>query len=122
MTKVSPLMRAIADMEGFNIRGSVPQRLNNPGDLMFVKQKGAKPVTITGVDKKQRTYAQFPTVDAGWAALAFQLSLYAKRGYTLLQAIRKWAPKEDGNDPNGYASYVAKLLNVPLNTQLSRLV
>jgi hypothetical protein len=81
---IQRLAEAIARYEGFYVPGSVPQRLNSPGDLIFARQPGAKPHPITGRDGKVRTYAEFPTSDAGWEALRRQIRLDVRRGLTLL--------------------------------------
>lgn len=116
------LAEAIARMEGFYLNGTVPNRLNNPGDLVFVGQHGAKPHPITGKDGKVRTYCEFATTEDGWAALHRQIQLDAGRGLTLLQFIHKYAPASDANDPKGYAAFVARFVGAPLDTPLSQLV
>lgn len=116
------LARAIATLEGFYKPGSVPQRLNNPGDLIFVGQKNATAHAIVGKDGKTRVYCQFATVEEGWEALRRQIRLDARRGLTLIQFIHKYAPASDANDPKSYAAFVARRLSVSLDTPLSQII
>jgi hypothetical protein len=109
---VEELKQAIARREGFHIPGSVPQRLNNPGDLMYAGQVKAEPHSIHGSDGKVRVYAEFPTVADGWAALETQIRLDAKRGLTLQEFIRKYAPASDANDPASYLAFVMRALGL----------
>jgi hypothetical protein len=101
---------AIALREGDDRPGTVPERLNNPGDLMYVRQVGAKPHPIVGKDGKTRVYAEFPTALAGWVALFEQIRLDAARGKTLEEFIGKYAPASDNNDPTSYLSFVMRQL------------
>jgi hypothetical protein len=129
-TKLQVISESIAKREGFYVtqdqarsRGihwpTIPQRLNNPGDLMFAGQSGATDHPVTGVDGKVRHYAEFESEDAGWTALSRQIMLDAKRGLTLRQFINKYAPAEDGNDPKSYLSQVAAALQADPNSLLS---
>ncbi len=129
-TKLQVLSESIAKREGFYVteeqarqRGihwpTIPQRLNNPGDLMFAGQLGATDHPVTGVDGKVRHYAEFETEEAGWTALSRQILLDAKRGLTLRSFINKYAPAEDGNDPKSYLNQVANALQADPNVLLS---
>src|SRR5437868_1292141 len=107
---------ALGRLEGFFVAPgtptypTVPQRLKNPGDLIFAHQKGATPHAIKGADGRVRVYAEFATIEAGWLACDRQVELYAGRGLTVEQTIRKWAPADDGNDPRSYTAAVCKLM------------
>ena len=119
---IEKLAEAIATMEGFFIAGSVAQRCNNPGNLVFVGQRHAKGHSITGKDGKIRTYCQFENPEQGWDAMKRQLRLFAGRGLTLLETIQKWAPACDGNEPHGYAAFVSKRVGVDLRTRLEDII
>jgi hypothetical protein len=106
------LMRAIAHEEGDDRVGTVPQRLNNPGDLLFAHQPFAAPHAITGKDGKVRVYAEFDTAEHGWQALERQIRLDASRGLTLQEFIRKYAPASDANNPTSYLAVVMKAIGV----------
>lgn len=121
-SRLGKLMRAIAKVEGFyavGARPNVPQRCNNPGNLIFVGQRGAVPYAVKGADGKTRTYCSWPTIEQGWNGLRFQCLLDAGRGMTLLKFINKFAPAEDGNDPKSYTASVAKDLGCTAGTLLS---
>ena len=64
--RVVQFAHAIAQAEGYNLKGSIPARCNNPGDL-----KGAAFPGQVGVCKGG--HARFRTADAGWAALYHQI-------------------------------------------------
>lgn len=120
---IEQLAKAIAKEEGDETPGTVPNRLNNPGDLIYVGQAGAVPVKITGRDGKVRTFCKFATPEAGMQALQNDLRLKAKRGLTLRQAIYCWAPASDGNDPKSYLSFVCQQLGgVDPDTKLSVII
>lgn len=113
----SPRMRsfgeAIARAEGFFVRGSVPDRANNPGDL---KLGGT---TINGI-------TVYPSAAEGWAALYRQLGLiatgrskYYKPTMTIRQMGDVWAPGSE-NAPGIWAANVAKLLGVSVDTPVNQ--
>ncbi len=64
--RVVQFAHAIAQAEGYSLKGSIPQRCNNPGDL-----KGTKFAGQVGVCKGG--HARFRTSAAGWAALYGQV-------------------------------------------------
>lgn len=85
---------------------TIADRQNNPGNL--------RPVGGNG-------FQTHDTPLAGWMAMARQIRLYftgksAAAGYQKLQTIwdivHKYAPKEDNNDPAGYANFVASMMGV----------
>lgn len=117
------LKHAIAAQEGFFVtqvqaeaRGipwpTVPQRLHNPGDLLYEGQAGAQPHPVTGHDGKIRDYCEFADDDAGFCALENQIRLDAERGLTFWQFIQKYAPSADSNDPSSYFAGIARTLAV----------
>lgn len=139
MNRIEDLARAIAKEEGFYIKGTVPNRLNNPGDLIYVAQPDAKAHPITGRDGKVRLFAEFPDPETGWSALKSQLQRNLRKhpkltlatliggerdehGDLLPGGYPGWAPKSDANDPHSYAAHVAASLNVPPTTLLSELL
>jgi hypothetical protein len=123
MSKLVSLAIAIGRREGFGIAGDIPTRLNNPGDLMFARQKNAAPAAITGRDGKVRIYASFKTLADGWAALYAQIRLDAGRGKTLEEFIDKYAPGSDDNDPASYLAFVMRQIGCQdKTTKLSTLI
>jgi hypothetical protein len=63
---ITPLMQAIANAEGFNVAGSIPQRANNPGDLELGD---------IGYGTLGEGITIFGSVNDGWSALANQINL-----------------------------------------------
>ena len=104
------LAQLIAKREGFYVKGSVPNRDNNPGDLRH-SPHSQHPGDANAI-------GQIDTVSDGWADLERQLTRDSARGYTLKQLIEGtpdpvtgelvdgWAPASDGNDPNAYLNYL----------------
>ena len=68
---------------------NIPQRNNNPGNLVFVGQHEA-----TGKD--EHGFAVFPTPEAGFRALAGQIKLDQSRGLTLDAFTEKY--DKDANE------------------------
>jgi hypothetical protein len=84
-------MESIAREEGFYVKGSRPERCNNPGDIewgKFTQAHGA-----TGGDPR---FAIFPTPEAGFAAMRALLTT-AYVGLTVEAALNKWAPPVENN-------------------------
>lgn len=105
-----PFCQAIKDREGW-FKGSRSYRNNNPGNLRYVGQPGAKP--------DSGSYAIFTTYQAGWIALVTMVQNAASgksKVYhptmTILEFFQVFAPSQDSNDPHAYALYVAKRLSV----------
>lgn len=68
----------IARMEGYFVEGSLPQRQNNPGALVFVGQRGA---TLG-----ENGYAHFGNPTLGWEALERDLTAKIGREFDLGKA------------------------------------
>ena len=64
--RVVQFAHAIAQAEGYNLKGSIPQGCNNPGDLKGTHFPGQIGVCKGG-------HAKFRTASAGWAALYHQI-------------------------------------------------
>ncbi|WP_342164065.1 phage tail tape measure protein [Methylobacterium sp. SD21] len=98
--------------------GSRAWRNRNPGNIkfgQFAQSQGA-----TGADDKG--FAVFPSYEAGIKAqenLLFNSKSYS--GLTIAEAIRKWAPGSDGNNPESYAADLARSAGVGVDTPLSSL-
>jgi hypothetical protein len=105
MTKLAQL---IAQEEGFNVPGSVPQRDNNPGDLRHSPHSAHAPGDPDGI-------GQIDNVADGWSDLERQLQLYADRGLTLEQAIYEFAPPNENNSAQ-YLDFVCNGLGCTPDT------
>jgi hypothetical protein len=114
MDAVPSIVRAIAAMEGFYKPGSLASRNNNPGNL---RSWGSLPV--------KDGYVVFPNVEKGWEALRRQTRKNIDRGLTLEEFFSGkpgvypgYAPSADGNQPMGYARFVASASGVPLGVPI----
>jgi len=111
--RVRALAEAIARAEGFYVPGSLPQRINNPGDL---KAPGTA-VTSSGL-------SVFESVDQGWAALYRQIGLIASGASayygpatTIRQMGQKWTATV--SQQLAWSTTVAQQLGVSVDTPLA---
>jgi hypothetical protein len=111
--------RAIAHAEGFDVAGSAPQKLNNPGDLSPGDEHGS--ATAGAPEFHGGSYIiHFSTPQDGWDALYAKFaniqngesSVY-DAGWTWLQIGAKYA-----SDPN-WGRNVAATLGVDPNSTLA---
>jgi hypothetical protein len=112
MATVSDLAQALANMEGWNVSGSLAQVNNNPGNL--------RPAGQAGVVGTNKGYAVFSTPEAGWSALQRQIALNAARGDTLQSFIYSYAPPSE-NQTSSYLSYLVSKLGISPSTPLTAL-
>jgi len=116
---VDAVAAGIERMEGF-YPGSVAWRNNNPGNLRFAGQPGAK--------QGAGGFAAFDSVELGRNALRNQISLNIERGYdatgrpivTLADLITSWAPPNE-NDTAAYIRNVAAWTGIAADAPLSTL-
>ncbi|MBC8947227.1 lytic transglycosylase catalytic [Xenorhabdus indica] len=96
------------------------ERNNNPLNMNFAKQKNA---TLEG--GKGARFAKFDTVYNGLERTAWQLRRYfdgltdGVKRQTVEAIVKKWAPREDSNDTEGYITHVAKALGVGRSDRLN---
>ena len=98
------IAHAIARQEGFFVKGSLPQRHNNPGDL--TDETGNR---------------VFPNIDAGWRALYQQVNdMYngASKVYNPEMTLQEMGMLYSGGDPN-WSKNVAAMLGVDENDTLA---
>lgn len=81
--------------------GSRLWRNNNPGNIEYHGQEDA-----VGVEKAGR-FAKFATPEAGMDALKNLLSTTYK-DMSVTDAMKKYAPRNDNNDPDAYARFLKK--------------
>lgn len=87
--------------------GTVAWRNNNEGNL----RPGSLSSNRIGVDKKN--FAVFATPEDGHAAKKYLLFSSSKyKDLTLKQAIAKYAPASDNNNPTQYANYIMTSGNI----------
>ena len=108
---LSPLGQAIAGAEGYGQPGAVPTVANNPGDL----ELGEISVAEWTPAANGNEISNFPTADAGAAALENQINLIATgqstAGYTPSMSIAQVGQLYSGGSSN-WANNVAKALGV----------
>lgn len=110
----SRLGQLIAQMEGYGKPGTLPTRLNNPGDLRHGTHATHDPRTPESIG----TYA---SPELGEIDLEHQLSLYASRGMTVASVIYIYAPPSE-NDSKGYLDYVCQDLPCTPSTLVSEVL
>jgi hypothetical protein len=89
---------------------NLAQRNNNPGNLIFVGQRGA--------EKGERSFARWPTPEEGWVGLLRQVELDQGRGLTMREFITKYAPPTE-NDSITYIRNMCRWLNCKPDSMLS---
>lgn len=99
---------AIAQFEGFNQTGSIAQRQNNPGNIMYGPFAVAQGSTGPGTNN----IAVFPTAKVGANATDALVTQKVATGASLTDLLNQWSPPTaTGNTPAGtqnYIDYVAK--------------
>lgn len=111
MNSYTTLAAAITNLEGW-FTGSLSQRNNNPGNLMYAGQPGAIGADANGL-------AIFASLADGQQALQNQISLDAGRGETIAEFAAKYAPAAAGNNPTAYAAQLAAATGLSVNDPLS---
>ena len=130
---IERIARAIAEMEGFYATTAKPtlaQRNANPGNIRAWRDARGRPYpTHRGyVDFVAWASEHFPgasreemsqrAINEGWRILRVLVGQYLDGKYTqgrpptVEEMFRVYAPAADGNDPEGYARYVAAKLGV----------
>lgn len=127
MFKVERLTYAMATIEGWHTVGSIENkqgsrsyRHNNPGNLR------KSPFEIRNIDN----FSVFKTTEEGFFAFKWDITQKAKGNTstglngdsTLRDLIFKWAPKEDGNNPEEYLKQVIKMTGFAESMQLKELI
>ncbi|MCC6394792.1 MAG: hypothetical protein IT167_29635 [Bryobacterales bacterium] len=135
------LVRAIAQMEGFfSAQPTLAQRNANPGNLRAWRDAKGRSYPTSGgyVDFVAWASERFPgasreemsrrALEEGWRILRVLAGQYIDGRYTggkpptVAEMFRTYAPASDGNDPAGYARFVAAKLGVQPDRRLIDLV
>jgi hypothetical protein len=89
------IANTIANAEGWNVSGSLAQRNNNPGNLVYIGPSMLGESATPGAGG----FARFTDPNSGFMALENQISLDASRGLTVQQFINKYdnVPSEQQN-------------------------
>jgi hypothetical protein len=113
------LMKAIAKAEGYGVKGAIPTRYHNPGDIRA--SRGVKYPGQVGLNK--HGYAIFKNDCFGWAAMQGQLDKIINgesRFYSVNMTLRQLA-KLYATSPL-WVKNVAKNLGVTPNTTLAEIL
>ena len=93
-------------------------RNNNPGNINFVNQPGAKMEPKSASVPVPR-FAAWPTMDQGVIALAYQIKLYfGRRINTPAKIISQWAPPTE-NNTKSYIASVSQQIGAKPDQQLT---
>lgn len=113
--------QSIAQFEGYNTPGTIAQRQNNPGNLIYSDWSASHGAIGAGTNG----IAIFPDANTGLSAEDQLVQNYAANGYTVSDLINAWAPPNaPGNTPEAtanYAAYVAQQTGSNLDTPLTSL-
>ncbi len=93
--------------------GALAWRTNNPG-AMRISDFAIR----NGAIGEHRGMAVFANRESGRAAQIALLKTSTYQNRTLADAMKRYAPREDGNNPDSYAAYLARAIGVPLHTYL----
>ncbi|WP_202401650.1 MULTISPECIES: hypothetical protein [unclassified Saccharibacter] len=96
------------------------ERNNNPGNLRFARQDGARPEDPAN---PKQGFAVFNTPEEGLSALKRQLTLYNTRDHldTVSDIISKYAPPSDHNKTKAYIETASQRLGVEKDQHLGTL-
>lgn len=125
MATLEQLADAIKRVEGYYPpggdfpTGSIAFRNNNPGNIIYTSYYANKFGAVAGNPPK---YSRFPTYAVGYQALKHQIELYIGRGLTLQEMISKWAPADDGNDPQSYTATLSASLGISPDVPLVQVI
>jgi hypothetical protein len=108
----SKLAALIATEEGFFVPGSLPQRMNNPGDLRHSPHSFHLPDAPNAI-------GQIDNPEDGWDDLQNQLQLFAERGMTLEEAIYTYAPPTENNSA-AYLQFICNGLGCAPDTPVAQ--
>ncbi|WP_129694131.1 hypothetical protein [Enterobacter roggenkampii] len=85
--------------------GSLNWRFNNPGNLISVKnQKGKIGIGVV-YNPDKHSFAIFSSIEAGDNAKRSLLKRKYK-DFTIPEMMKKYAPGNDGNNPEAYANFI----------------
>ncbi len=127
-TLLKKFCSAIKDYEGYFI-GSRSYRNCNPGNIKcsqpFEKSLAHE---LGAIGQDADNFAKFKNFDAGFQALkdfvtlACMNKLKAYKNVSILEFFNIYAPSSDNNNPNSYASYVAKKVGLDIKDKMSVLL
>ncbi len=96
--------------------GSVAWRNNNPGNIVkseFARKNG-------GVGETDK-WAVFPDENTGLHAIVTLLQTDRYINLSLKDAMNRWSPSNDGNNPDRYAKHISEMTGIPINAVIKNL-
>ncbi len=99
------------------IGGTPAWRNNNPGNIKAMGDFAKRHGSIGTAD----SFAIFPSYELGRQAIFALLKTKKYQAMTIWEAMKPYAPKEDGNDPDRYRALVRKFTGIDLSRKLSTL-
>jgi hypothetical protein len=113
--RVNDLARAIAKAEGFGVKGAVPTRTHNPGDIRSTN--GVRYPGQVGLNKQY--YVVFKNDRAGWSALRHQIEkiIAGESGFYNVNMTLKQLGRKYATSPR-WAKSIAHNLGVKPSTEL----
>jgi RHS repeat-associated protein len=96
--------------------GSLAWRNNNPGNI--IAGKWARDNGAIGANGR---FAVFPDKETGFKAIISLLSSKQYNHLTIIDAINKYAPATDNNDPIAYANSIANKTGLSIDTKIKDL-
>ena len=85
--------------------GSLNWRFNNPGNLISVKNQQGKIGVGVVYNPDEHSFAIFSSIESGENAKRSLLKRKYK-DYTIPEMMKKYAPGNDGNNPEAYANFI----------------
>jgi len=82
---------------------------NNPGNIIasaFARRRGGEDLDGDG-------FANFRSSAQGFRVMIELLSSVSYQSLSIQKAIERWAPAEDGNDPEAYVDFVCRATELP---------
>lgn len=106
---------AIGQQETAGGTAGVGLSLNNPGALKYSGWEAAYGATQT-----PSGFASFPSIAAGWSALADRVNQLVQSGASVAGLIHTWAPPADGNTNNdARTNQIASVTKLDPNTPIA---
>jgi hypothetical protein len=101
--------------------GSRSWRNNNPGNMIQSNNDDSIGTAGAFGSKHQYPVAVFASEEAGTEAMLKNLSTSKYQALTVGDAIKKWAPSDDNNDPVKYGNTVSKWTGLDVKTEMNKL-
>ncbi|MCQ2562508.1 MAG: hypothetical protein MJ158_02760 [Alphaproteobacteria bacterium] len=98
--------------------GSVAWRNNNPGNI---RNTAFSREHLGAICSPNDTWATFASEEDGLNAVVALLKSKNYYNLSIAEAINRWAPSSDGNNPKKYATIVSNTTGLPVDTRISQM-